>query len=133
MIVIDTSVLIDFLRGSQTAATDLFARMQDDEVPFSVPVICFQELLQGARDQKEWRLLNDYLGTQRLLLPDEPIELHREAARIFYDARRKGITVRSTVDCIIAAQTLRHGGTLLHDDDDFERIASVRALKTLRG
>lgn len=53
MIVIDTSVLIDIFRGTQTAAADLFARLQEDEVPFSIPVVCFQELLQGARDQKE--------------------------------------------------------------------------------
>jgi len=133
MIVVDTSVLIDFLRGTRTAATDLFARLEEDAVSFMIPVVCFQEVLQGARDQKEWRLLNDYLGSQRLLVPDSPIDMHREAARIFFDARRKGITVRSTVDCMIAAQTLRQGATLLHDDEDFERIAAVRPLRTVRG
>ncbi len=133
MIVVDTSVLIDFLKGARTPAAERFAQIEEDKVPFAIPVVCFQEVLQGARDRKEWRVLDEYLATQHLLVPAEHLDLHREAARIFFDGRRRGLTIRSTIDCLIAAQTLRAGGTLLHDDDDFERIASIRPLKTARG
>jgi predicted nucleic acid-binding protein len=54
------------------------------------------------------------------------------AARIFFDCRRRGLTVRSAVDCLIAQLVLEVDGVLLHDDDDFERIRTVRPLRTLR-
>jgi len=132
VIVVDTSVLIDFLKGTKTAAVKRFSELESDEVPFAIPIVCMQEVLQGARNEKEWRLLDRYLSTQRLLIPQDSLELHREAARIFFDARRRGLTIRSTVDCAIAAQVLSVKGTLLHDDDDFDSIARVRALKTAR-
>ncbi len=132
MIVVDTSVLVDYLKGAATPATERLAELEADAIPYYIPVVCFQELLQGARSESEWRALNAYLTTQRLLVPEKPIELHREAARIFFDGRRRGLTIRSTVDCLIAAQTVRSGATLLHDDDDFDHIAKVRPLKTLR-
>jgi len=133
MIVVDTSVLIAFLKGARTPAAERFAQIEEDEIPFAIPAICFQELLQGARDKREWRVLDEYLASQRLLMPEEPLALHREAARIFFDGQRRGLTIRSTVDCLIAAQTLRAGGTLLHDDNDFDHIAKIRPLKTARG
>jgi len=132
VIVVDTSVLLDFLRGAPTPGAERLAQLESDEVPFSIPLVCYQELLQGVRDEREWTLLDRQLQTQRLLVPEEPIALHREAARIFFDCHRKGVTVRSTIDCLIAAQVLRVRATLLHNDDDFERILVVRPLKTLR-
>lgn len=57
---------------------------------------------------------------------------HREAARIFFDCRRQGLTIRSSVDCLVAQLVLENDGILLHKDDDFERIAQVRPLRTAR-
>lgn len=135
MIIVDTSVIIDFLRGKATPAAERLAILEADEVPFAIPLLCYQEVLQGARDEKEWRLLESHLGTQRLLDGRDPDrqDLYRDAARVFFDCRRRGYTVRSTIDCLIAVQVLRADGTLLHDDDDFDRIAKVRPLRTLRG
>jgi hypothetical protein len=132
MIVVDTSVLIDYLKGDATPAVERLVQIEADEIPFHIPVICFQEILQGARSRSEWRVLDEYLSSQRLLVPESPVELHREAGRIFFDGRRRGLTIRSTVDCLIAAQTLQAGATLLHDDSDFDHIAKLRPLKTLR-
>jgi predicted nucleic acid-binding protein len=96
--------------------------------------LCCQEVLQGARDEDEWRVLHENLSAQRLAAPADPMALHWEAARIFFDCRRRGITVRSSVDCLIAAQAMAAKATLLHDDEDFERIQKVRkGLKTERG
>jgi predicted nucleic acid-binding protein len=133
MIAVDTSVLIDFLRGETTPGAERLGELDEDQVPFFIPLVCYQEVLQGARNEREWNLLFEYLETQRLLVPQDPLSLHREAARIFFDGRRRGVTVRSTVDCLIAAQALQSKATLLHNDDDFERIAELRPLKTLRG
>ena len=133
MIVVDTSVLIDFFRGKTSAATERFRSLEREGIPFALPAICAQEVLQGAKDEKEWRLLAEYLGSQRLLLPRDPWDLHLEAARIYFDSRRKGLTIRSSIDCIIAQLVLDEDGVLLHDDEDFDRIQKVRPLKVLAG
>ena len=133
MIVLDSSVLIGLFRGHQSPAISLFKTMEREGAPFLLPAVCYQEVLQGARDEKEWRLLQDYLGSQDLLVPRNAISTHQAAARIYFDCRRKGLTIRSSMDCYIAQLALEESGTLLHDDDDFDRIAKVRPLKTLRG
>jgi predicted nucleic acid-binding protein len=134
MIFVDTSVLIDLLRGKSTPAADFLARLEADEVPYAIPLLCCQEVLQGARDDVEWRLLHENLSAQRLAAPADPAALHWEAARIFFDCGRRGLTVRSSVDCLIAAQAIAAKATLLHDDEDFERIRKARkGLRTERG
>ena len=55
------------------------------------------------------------------------------ASRIFFDCRRQGVTLRSTIDCLIAQLVLEIDAVLLHDDIDFERIKSVRPLRTWQG
>lgn len=131
MIVVDTSVLVDFLKGRKSAAADAFRRLEIEDMPYAIPAFCCQELLQGAKDQREWELLLEHLRCQRVLASRDPLSSHIEAARIYYDCRRKGMTVRSAVDCFIAQLVLEEDGILLHDDDDFEKIRSVRPLKTL--
>ena len=132
MIVVDTSVLIDFLRGAATAGAERLRKLEDQETPFALPAICCQEVLQGAKDVKEWDLLLSYLETQRILYPKASWASYAEGARIFFECRRRGITLRSTLDCLIAQMVIEQDGTLLHDDEDFERIKEVRNLRTLR-
>ena len=132
MIVVDTSVLVDFLRGRKTDAAERLRRMEEDLVPFAIPAICGQEVLQGARDQREWKVLFETLDSQRILVSEHPWKTHAEAARIFFDCRRRGLTIRGTVDCLIAQMVMEIDGVLLHDDDDFEKVRAVRPLRTLR-
>ena len=131
MIFVDTSVLIDLFRGRDTPAVSLLERMEVDGVPFSVPGFCCQELLQGAKDEQEWRVLEEYLSSQRIGQPGDAWQAHVGAARIYFDLRRQGLTVRSSVDCWIAQTVLEADGTLLHSDEDFETIRRVRPLRTL--
>ena len=129
MIVVDTSVIVDLLRGKATPAVARLRWLADHDVPFAIPDVCGMEILQGARDEREWKVLLQYLGTQIVLSPRDPWALHVEAARIFFDCRRLGVTPRSAGDCVIAALVLQEGGALLHDDRDFEAIARVRPLQ----
>jgi predicted nucleic acid-binding protein len=132
VIVVDTSVLIDFLRGEQLPGAMALHRLEMEGAPFLVPGICYQEVLQGAKNEQEWNLLADTLGSQRLLFPRDPASTHLHAARIFFDCRRRGFTIRNSIDCFIAQLVLEQGGVLLHDDEDFERIRQVRPLVTVR-
>ena len=79
-------------------------------------------MLQGARGEREWRNLAEVLETQQVFHPVDGWATHLLAARIYYDCRRRGVTIRSTVDCCIAAQALETESTLLHNDADFERM-----------
>jgi predicted nucleic acid-binding protein len=132
LIIVDTSVLVNLFRGIRTAATDRLRQMEADDIPFMIPVVCCQELLQGAKNEQEWSLLEQYLSTQRLLWPRDAWPAHINAARIYFDCRRRGITVRSSVDCLIAQLVLDENATLLHEDEDFEKICKVRKLRTLQ-
>jgi predicted nucleic acid-binding protein len=85
------------------------------------------ELLQGAKNELEWNRLDDYLATQYYL---EATEMTwRNAARIYFDLRRLGITVRSPVDCCIACIAMESQALLLHIDRDFEKIAEIIPLE----
>jgi len=132
VIIVDSSVLIAFLRGHDNPAVQRLVHLETEGIPFALPGFCVQEVLQGARDRKEWKLLEAYLESQEILFSANPGLTHREAARIFYDCRRKGLTIRSSLDCFIAQLVLEMGGTLLHNDDDFEHMAQVRPLLLLR-
>jgi predicted nucleic acid-binding protein len=85
------------------------------------------ELLQGCRNEQEWSLLQSYLHSQDYLemTPDS----WESAARIYYDLRRQGFTVRSPIDCCIAQAALDHKVTLIHCDRDFDTISQVRPLQ----
>lgn len=133
MIVVDTSVIIDLLRGSRTPASDRLRDLERTGVPFAIPGVCAQEVLQGAGSERDWTTLVKYLGTQTLLHARDPWSTHVDAARIYFDARRRGLTIRSTIDCLIAQLVLENDGDLLHDDEDFEAIRKLRPLRTMRG
>ena len=131
MILVDTSALLPFLAGRSTRATEAIATALSDGLEIGLAPVVVQEILQGARDESQWRRLQRYLLTQMILAPRDPLATHVAAARIYYDCRRRGLTVRSTLDCVVAQIALEHGVPLLHDDRDFDAIARVRALKTL--
>jgi predicted nucleic acid-binding protein len=125
VILVDTSVWIDLLRDrTGRRSTVLEAALDGDETVLSR----FQqlELLQGALDEREWNLLRDYLDVQQYL-ECSPTSW-ADAARIYFDLRRRGKTVRSPIDCCIAQLAIEHDVLLLHRDRDFEIIAEVTAL-----
>ena len=131
MIVVDTSVLVDFLRGHASPAVDRLRQLELDEIPFAIPVVCAQEVLQGALDEAEWNTVLRLMESQHLAVSTDPISTHVGAARIYYDCRRAGITIRSSTDCLIAQLVLEREDVLLHSDVDYTRISQVRPLQTL--
>ena len=131
MILVDTSALLPYLKGRKTAASVYLERIFDEEVEIALTPWIAQEVIQGARDETEWRTLRRYLSSQRMIHLADPLRSHLDAARIYYECRRRGLTVRSSVDCIVAQTALEHGVALLHGDRDYEAIRQVRPLKTL--
>ena len=125
MILVDTSVWIEVLRDK----TGKTVRAFRERIGIENCVFCRftqLELLQGSKDEMEWKRLDDYLSTQFYLEATE--KTWREAARIYFELRRKGITLSSPVDCCIAQIAIESKVLLLHRDEDFERIARIRPL-----
>jgi len=131
VILVDTSVLVPLFRGTDTNAVRFLVLALQEDVPVFVTPIIVQEILQGARDEKEWATLDRYLARQAQVHPTDALVTHRRAGRIYFDCRRKGLTVRSTIDCLVAQLALEHDLTLLQDDQDYRAIRVVRPLKLL--
>jgi predicted nucleic acid-binding protein len=117
------------LKGSKTESSKKFKNVLEQGIPFGINSFIFQEVLQGAKSGKEYRLLRQYLETQRFYHPKDPIDSFARAARIYFKCRRKGVTIRSTIDCIIAQTAIEHDLFLLHSDTDFDAMANVVPLK----
>ena len=124
MVLVDTSVWVEFFR--RPSRIDLPAVVDFDEVVTCLPVL--QEVLQGFREEAAFALARDSM----LALPmvEAPLrqEVFEEAVLLYRRARAAGFTVRSSVDCLIAACALRNGLTVLHRDRDFGRLARVSPL-----
>ena len=128
MIILDTSIWIEFLKQNPSYYEKVIDLLENQKI---LAVECiFAELLQGARSQKEWGLLEDYLATQYYLEASD--NTWRDAARVYFELRRRGVTINSPVDCCIAQIALEHGALLLHRDKDFEKISRVRPLEQER-
>ena len=126
MILVDTSVWIEVLKDKTGKTVRAFRdRTEDDVIVFCRFVQL--ELLQGAKDELEWNRLDEYLETQYYLETGE--NSWRNAARIFFDLRKAGITVRSPIDCCIACIAMEVRALLLHRDRDFQRIAEIAPLE----
>ena len=129
MLLIDTSVWISVFRDrSGQVRQQLETLIADSEILLTR--FTQLELLQGSLNEQEWTILSTYLEAQ------DYVELTssswQAAARIYYDLRRQGLTVRSPIDCCIAQAALENDLLLVHNDRDFETIAQVRDLQNLR-
>ncbi|HHH18954.1 MAG TPA: PIN domain nuclease [Campylobacterales bacterium] len=123
MYLVDTSVLIDFFKGIENSKTRKLEQIIQYKIPFGISALTYQEVLQGAKDQKEFDTLNQYLSTQHIYYP--PQESYEQAARIFFQCRKSGVTIRSTIDALIATTAIEYRLILLAKDKDFDNMAKV--------
>ena len=131
MILVDTSIWIDFLRGVNSPHRRTLHRLIEDEEDISITEIILTEILQGIKEDRDFQMTKEYLLEFPIHRP-KGIEIYLNAARIYRDCRKKGKTVRKTVDCIIAAICMENNLTLLHKDSDFELIEACTGLKCCR-
>ena len=126
MVIVDTTVWIDYLRGLQNAETNYFDRELGRQ-RFGLMDLTLCEILQGLKDEH---------ASNRVLRELRRFELFESggeepavaAARNFRNLRRQGHTVRKTIDCLIATYCLRHGHSLLHRDRDFDPFEKILGL-----
>jgi predicted nucleic acid-binding protein len=125
--VVDTSVWIDFLRGTASPhAAVLHEMIQNDTLVFITPAI-LQELLMGAPDEQQAHELRETLLAFGMLGHDA-VTAAAGAAELYRAARRQGVTVRKSIDCLIAWQAVQAGLPVLHKDRDFDLLSEVSDL-----
>ena len=131
MILVDTSVWIDFLNGERSVHREILHRLIEDGEDVCITEIILTEILQGIKSDRDFLKVKEYLIDFPFYSP-RGVETYLKAARIYRDCRKRGKTVRKTVDCIIAAIAIENGLTLLHKDSDFDHISACAPLKLLR-
>ncbi len=128
MILVDSSVWVDFFSTSPGRAGAELRRMIEESEPFALSGVVVAEVLQG--------LTRDSARIERLLaqcdrLEPRGFETYREAAAIYRTARSRGISL-TTIDTLIAAVALEHGASVFTLDRDFSRMARVTNLALYR-
>lgn len=129
MVIVDTTVWIDYLRGVRSPQTSWLEReLPKQRLGILDLILC--EILQGIRDGRQFE---DTLATMLKLKVYQTggIEMATSAARNFQSLRRSGFTVRKTIDCWIATFCILNGHTLLHNDRDFQPFEAVLGLKVI--
>lgn len=129
MVIVDTTVWVDYFRGLQNPETD-WLHVEADHQRLGLTDLILCEVLQGVRDEVAAR------DVQRELLKFEVfdtggVSLAIEAARRFRTLRSRGHTVRKTIDCLIATFCLREQHSLLHRDRDFDPFEDVLGLSVI--
>jgi predicted nucleic acid-binding protein len=130
-VLVDTSVWADFVNGRSTPETDYLAsliRQEEDIVTCGVVVA---EFLQGLRTSKSVARFAEHFRDMLWLSPEEP-HSYEQAAAHYRSLRRRGITVRSTIDCLIACLAQANGCALLSSDRDMRFILDSGLVKIPR-
>jgi predicted nucleic acid-binding protein len=127
-VIVDTSVWIDFFNGHPSAQAQRLARAIEDGESIALPGLVYTEILLGLKNDAEAKRIAQLL--QAFDWVAEPTRAdYAAAASLYRQCRAKGLTIRSTIDCVIAQLCLRDGLPLLAKDRDFDRIAQLVALK----
>jgi predicted nucleic acid-binding protein len=126
MTLVDTSVWIDFLAARNTPQVAALESFIDQREDLCLCGVILTEVLQGIRDDKQHKQTESVLSSLTYLPMDHSTFLL--AANIYRTLRSRGITIRNSVDCMIAAVCIEHKAHLLHSDRDFDYIAGVFGL-----
>jgi predicted nucleic acid-binding protein len=129
LILVDSSVWIDYFSGTITAQTEKLDSLLGNE-PLAIGDLILTEVLEGFADERDFnharRMLTSLivveLGGQRIAI---------QAAKNFRALRNRGITVRKTIDTVIATRCIEGGFTLLHNDRDFDPFAKHLGLRVV--
>lgn len=128
MIVVDTTVWIDFLNGRDARHVDELARLIDADAGIALTDVILTEVLQGIRSDDEYRLVDERLTAFDIFRLDT-LDDFRRAAAMYRHARRQGLTIRRTLDCLIASVCVRESLPILHNDNDFDLLARCSDLQ----
>jgi predicted nucleic acid-binding protein len=129
LVIVDTTVWIDYFKGVRNPETDwLDTALDRQRLGLTDIILC--EVLQGVRDESRAAAVERQL-LKLEVLETGGVDLAREAARIYRFLRSRGYTVRKTIDCLIATFCIREQHSLLHRDRDFDPFETVLDLSVI--
>jgi predicted nucleic acid-binding protein len=125
MLLVDSSVWIDWLRGADTDAVR-FVQAREAEEELALTEMIYLEVLQGVSSERQFEATRRVLGSQTLVQPLLGPETFEEAAQLYRRARSLGFTIRKSTDCLIAAIAVEQQALLVHNDRDFLALAQAQ-------
>jgi hypothetical protein len=127
MVLVDTTVWIDFFTGRNEPHAAMLQELIENEEDLSICGVILTEVLQGIRSDADFAKTKEYLN-DLIFLPMRQTTFLR-AAEIYRSLRKKGISIRKPVDCMIASVAMEYDIDLLHNDRDFDSIANHSKLR----
>ena len=124
MILVDTSVWIDFFSPRETACGQKLTKFIENGIPVCINGIVQMEIEMGIKSDAQLKKIKEYLIPFQYC-PDITGSELALAADIYRRCRKRGITIRKSVDCMIAAQCMQRNMQILHNDQDFGLISKV--------
>jgi predicted nucleic acid-binding protein len=119
-LLVDSTVWIDFFKGKKTAHTEKLEQAIHNREDLCCCGFILAEVLQGIRDEREFASIKKHF--ENLIYLDDDRTTFELGAAIYRELRRKGITIRNSIDCLIAAVVLQQGVRFLENDRDYEFI-----------
>jgi predicted nucleic acid-binding protein len=130
LILVDSSVWVDYFNGTVTAQTEKLHDLLGDQ-PLAVGDLILTEVLQGFANERDFNTATRVLTSLTVVeLGGEEIAI--QAARNFRALRKLGVTVRKTIDTVIATQCIESGYDLLHNDRDFDPFSTHLGLRVVK-
>ena len=129
MILVDSSVWIDYFKGTITPQTEKLDSLLSLE-PLAIGDLILTEVLQGFANERDFEQARKLL-TSLTLVELGGQEIAIQAARNFRALRVLGVTVRKTIDCVIATRCIESDYDLLHNDRDFDQFTKHLGLRSV--
>jgi predicted nucleic acid-binding protein len=128
-LIVDSSVWIDaFNPKIKTPEKEILKQLIANDYPVYLCPVIYQEVLQGIREDKTFMEIK-YILQQYRMLNIELMDVTNCAINLYRQLRKKGITIRKSVDCLIASYAILGNMYILHNDSDFTKIAQESKLK----
>jgi predicted nucleic acid-binding protein len=130
VVIVDTTVWVDFFSGKNTPEVGILERLVTEDEDICICGVILTEVLQGIRSDAEY--IETLSRFDSFLFLDLNRHTFIKAAQLYRTLRRRGITSRKPVDCMIAAVAIEHDIPLLHNDRDFDPIEKICGLEVVR-
>ncbi len=130
MVLIDTSVWIDFFSSKPSPQANRLETLIRDEEDICICGIVLTEVLQGIKHEKEYQKTKTFFK-ELVYLPIN-YSTYLKSAEVYRTLRKKGITIRRVLDCLIASVAIENNISILHNDKDFFQIEKHCQLKILK-
>ena len=130
ILLVDTSVWIDFFAGRKTRQVSILKEAVREGADVALTRLILAEILQGVPSDSDFGRLRAALSSFRVLLPASE-DTFVYAASLYRMGRKRGVTIRSLVDCVIASIAMENRAVVLHRDRDYGRIGTFAPLKVV--